>query len=495
MAIDDLLYQSDPAQRRRRTPPPGSRPGGVQDPLARAAANRARIPTGGISEGVSFGDSAARTAAAAQPTAAAPAAPGRLAGARKLVNGAAGKLVGGVAAVQAVGDAMADDSTDRYAQRFAVDPPTGDGSLGDIGKFALLRAGGFASDVGNNLLAGVPGKTIFRDRAAAAPAAITRAPAAAAQAPRAPVPAAEQSIAELPTVYRRGQTFSDQPIAGGVEYTPKSKLSGGAEPSDIQDQYRRASAAYAGIADLNATGPAQAARDREGSMRNAAALRQIVAGNKVDQMLREAKIDAGSLLNTRGFQPRGSGAARQARVDRLQEAAIDIATGIPEKEFYTSTRDEAQIGQSEAQAQLAGQQGRLTEQQAKLAEQQGIAAGIGNEQALGQQEVLGQLSALSGSAPASQRRALIDRALVGAGKDPDAGRFMSIDSLSPDGITLKTAFDTRTGQVVGGGAGGGKPQKPGGFEQFLSQFRQDPRANAYSDADIKKFYSEKYGNQ
>lgn len=72
------------------------------------------------------------------------------------------KAGGAVAAAQAIGDSMQDDSTARYAKRFGVSEPTGDGSIGDIAKFAALRAGGFASDLGNHLTGGLAGK-LFRD--------------------------------------------------------------------------------------------------------------------------------------------------------------------------------------------------------------------------------------------------------------------------------------------------------------------------------------------
>jgi hypothetical protein len=43
----------------------------------------------------------------------------------------------------ALGGSMAEDSTARYAQRFGFDEPTGDGSIGDVAKFATLRGGVF----------------------------------------------------------------------------------------------------------------------------------------------------------------------------------------------------------------------------------------------------------------------------------------------------------------------------------------------------------------
>lgn len=82
---------------------------------------------------------------------------------RPFVNSAAGKIVGGLAAGDAIGQGMRDDSTARYAKRFGMDEPTGDQSIGDIAKFAGLRALGFASDLGNNLTGGLAGKYLFRD--------------------------------------------------------------------------------------------------------------------------------------------------------------------------------------------------------------------------------------------------------------------------------------------------------------------------------------------
>lgn len=67
-------------------------------------------------------------------------------------DGSTGRLLVAGGTVGALQDATAPDSTARYAQRFGVSEPTGDGSFGDIAKFAALRAGGFASDLGANIL-------------------------------------------------------------------------------------------------------------------------------------------------------------------------------------------------------------------------------------------------------------------------------------------------------------------------------------------------------
>lgn len=90
--------------------------------------------------------------------------PGRgfAAGARNMAN-KAGKGGAILAAVPAIAAATDDDSTARYAERFGMSEPTGDGSAGDIAKFAALRGLGFASDVGSALTFGLADK-LYRDK-------------------------------------------------------------------------------------------------------------------------------------------------------------------------------------------------------------------------------------------------------------------------------------------------------------------------------------------
>jgi hypothetical protein len=76
---------------------------------------------------------------------------------------AAGRVAAPLAVAGAVGNQLEGDSTARYAQRFGVSEPTGDGSFGDIAKFAGLRAGGFATDLANIGTMGLAGKLFYRD--------------------------------------------------------------------------------------------------------------------------------------------------------------------------------------------------------------------------------------------------------------------------------------------------------------------------------------------
>jgi len=60
--------------------------------------------------------------------------------------------IGTLAALPAIAGGAEEDSTERYAQRFGVEPPTGDESAGDLAKFAALRIGGAGSDIAQGLL-------------------------------------------------------------------------------------------------------------------------------------------------------------------------------------------------------------------------------------------------------------------------------------------------------------------------------------------------------
>lgn len=81
---------------------------------------------------------------------------------RGLVN-RLGPLGAATLAAPAIEAAREPDSTARYAERFGFDEPTGDGSIGDIAKFAALRGLGFASDVGSTLTGGLADK-LYRDK-------------------------------------------------------------------------------------------------------------------------------------------------------------------------------------------------------------------------------------------------------------------------------------------------------------------------------------------
>lgn len=165
---------------------------------------------------------------------------GRVAGG---LRGAAPLMAAG-GTIGALSDATDEDSTARYAKRFGVSEPTGDGSLGDIAKFAALRAGGFASDLGVNILdtgtgivngvrkatgaAPIPTfrSLLFRDGDPNQPAAAPAAPTLRGPAPTAVQTAAQQQAAPAPAVptqpqnvvLRNGNSFSGENVREGFQY-------------------------------------------------------------------------------------------------------------------------------------------------------------------------------------------------------------------------------------------------------------------------------------
>lgn len=148
-----------------------------------------------------------------------PAAPGRF---RSAVNGTTGKGVAALSVIPALAESDAEDSTARYAKRFGMDEPTGDGSVGDILKFAALRGLGFASDLGNNLTMGLAGNLYQDNQGEQAPgtaaAAPQQAPASAAPAQVAPAAGGDLPTDTTPRandITRVGNSFSGTNIGTG----------------------------------------------------------------------------------------------------------------------------------------------------------------------------------------------------------------------------------------------------------------------------------------
>lgn len=198
------------------------------------------------------------------------------------------------------------------------------------------------------------------------------------------------------------------------------------------------------------------ARQRLAIDRSTAAEGQIARRNALENAARTARIDAARLTGGGAgrFQPRGAALAARQSAANLAAAAAD-AQGI---ELPGGDFDETSIARGFATADASKAQADLTRQQA-------TAAGIATQGAQRQADLQQQLAALSPDNP--NRRALIDQLLAGQGKDPDAGRFLSIDVLGPDDASgfpqrLRGALDARTGQVLGGGTGSAGTASVGG---------------------------------
>lgn len=84
---------------------------------------------------------------------------------RGLVNRAIGPAGAAALAVPALIAARDPNATARYAERFAMNEPTGDGSFGDIMRFGALTGLGFASEVGSTLTGGLSDR-LYADKQA-----------------------------------------------------------------------------------------------------------------------------------------------------------------------------------------------------------------------------------------------------------------------------------------------------------------------------------------
>lgn len=109
---------------------------------------------------------------AAQPAQSAPRptpnSAGFVAKGRSLLNKGVGGRLGAAGLLSAaIQPSFDEDSTQRYAKRFGVNEPTGDGSMRDIAKFTALRAGGFATDLADTLTFGQASR-LYRDNEQAA---------------------------------------------------------------------------------------------------------------------------------------------------------------------------------------------------------------------------------------------------------------------------------------------------------------------------------------
>lgn len=128
--------------------------------------------------------------------------------------GRAVKVAAPLAAFGAIAPSTDADSTARYAKRFGMSEPTGDSSVGDIAKFAGLRALGYASDLGSMMTGGLADR-FYADKqpgampastASAAPAAPTT-PSPTDQRLAASTQASPASLASAPYV-RAGNSFT-----------------------------------------------------------------------------------------------------------------------------------------------------------------------------------------------------------------------------------------------------------------------------------------------
>lgn len=303
---------------------------------------------------------AAAPAAEAAPAVAEAGAAGRAtqlaSGARTLLNGGLGKLMAAGAAVPAIMDSAAPDSTARYAKRFGVSEPTGDGSLGDIAKFVGLRAGGFATDLANHLTFGQAGK-LYQDNqdAPVTSQSTPGAPASAiAQDVQAPLtqpsqttPAASSNLSTgvRSTTLNNGQTlYTNQPQdqdaafngkGGFVSTVPHYDAAANAQADQAEADVRRMKMGIADHGDAHFYDQPTEEQRLQDNLTNAsiggrAGARAALAGYQARQL--ESQRQAGELARSNATLRLGmfNALREQANKDRefgLQNSKFDFEQG------------------------------------------------------------------------------------------------------------------------------------------------------------------------
>lgn len=226
------------------------------------------------------------------------------------------KVAAPLAALAAIDNSAADDSTARYAKRFGVSEPTGDGSAGDILKFAGLRAGGFASDLGNQLTFGAAGKLYsdkpdigYKSEAVAAPLPAP-APTTAPTAPAQKAPSVVQP--EFNTGLRAVSTRVDGKLNSfsGV---------GKVDPADYQAAVARAEKDKADVVSMAANYAAQG--DREGAYRLASG--DPAATAAVEQAFQQRGLRQAALNGNKAAAEILAQQGRDASAERVANITAD----------------------------------------------------------------------------------------------------------------------------------------------------------------------------
>ena len=287
-----LTQQPQPAQPQRPAlPPPQAQPAPRPEPDYRARAEataRAKRDTAAFQAERAAQD--ARFEAAKNQPAAPEKTPGRV---RPAVNGTTGKGVAALSVIPALAESAAEDSTARYAKRFGMDEPTGDGSAGDIAKFAALRGLGFASDLGNNLTMGLAGNLYRDNQGEQAPAQVAPAATTAAQARTQPAsaPVVPAAGGDLPTdtsprandITRVGNSFSGTNIGPGFTVNGQAQGATNVMPAAQSPQNKAAvEALFARTPELGQGAPQAAGFQPAGATSQATGARYTVVGGEQD---------------------------------------------------------------------------------------------------------------------------------------------------------------------------------------------------------------------
>ncbi|MES2488538.1 MAG: hypothetical protein V4607_02015 [Pseudomonadota bacterium] len=506
MAIDDLLYQSDSAQRKART---GVRP-------AIDAQTQQRLAQMRTADSVAAEQSLAQQRAAAPSAAntARPATPPKVGALNKAtrISRVGGGIAAGVIPAAAIGSSIDAFSrpTEDYYNRLGLDPKT----VGENGfKDVAARTAGVVSDVGAGVLdIGTGAVNVARGFGGAEPiqsfGSILRAndnPAQQGIAAPLPNPASIARPTNLPNdpravsaqddapgadgassgVYRNGNTFSDQPIAGGVEFNAAKKGGGVSVIGNEQDLKRTQDFVnQSQQQSLDAR-----ARQSVDLAASTSSENQIAQRNALNDSARNARISAGSVGLVKGGRTQ-----RQllAAATDFEGRAADAAGRAPNKDFIRTPEQEQEL--------------RLNDQQAKtqnaLGGEQAIAQGLQNKNAQRQQSIIDQLSDQNLGSDA--RRVLERQALIGLGKDPREASLQRVRSVAGTDsfgqpIMADSLYDSENKKWLTPPSGAAQPAMGSGgqeaptLDKFLAAAKADPRNKGQSDDQLKAYYQRTYG--
>lgn len=384
-------------------------------------------------------------------------------------TGMIGKGIGALAAADAIASSAAPDSTARYAQRFGVSEPTGDGSVGDMAKFGALRIGGFASDLGNSLTLGAAGN-LYADKPdgllqfsqPAKPVQPANQPAAG-QRQSAGNPAAGQAPAQesigtsVPSVPSIGKVNVSRQSNGVMSFSGSGDISGGYEGP--------AAGQLKGGGSMGAVTPA----DQQAALARAAADKE-----RLNSLVR-SRIAAGTADDT-------------AAAYELASGSPEAMAALEESRNQRTMRNAALNGNREAAAMYGSDQNNATER-LKIA-QMGQESGLDKAKTRGQEIENEQAAAMSKlvsdylSSPDERVRAdalAKLQALNPKGKDgSDKYILVDVDTGQVDAmgtpVMAKMPFNTRTGQVVNPNGGGAPAQQQQGYPEGTELTGPDGRA-------------------
>lgn len=407
-------------------------------------------------------------------------------GARGMVNSPVAKGAGALAAIPAIMEAGNEDSTAKYAQRFAMNEPTGDGSVSDMAKFALLRTLGFASDLGDSMTFGAAGN-LYRDKQMqklAETAKLTTQPAPTANPPATDTEEApaEEQVADggyLPSTQIVPQDVPAQEEAQSLPVSTEPVTPAKSRGENIQAQDIGSDSRDESISLLRDT--LEAALSKQNPLdaqtnfklpRNANIFQALmglnVANGAMQRTAAENKmIDSDvNALGKAGDDMRAIAAQEDAEKARQFSQGLSLAN---------LDLNEAQLALSEANSAssrgIAGENLKIAQKnqsESEATSKQNREKGAFELDKL--QSLRDTLAAYQQETDPAKREQLAQRALLLQGKEPkDQFEFKVVDATNEQGFPIKqlVRVNSKTGEstILNGQGGGSAGNQPAGFKE------------------------------